>query len=138
MPSSTEQDEKAGTLLTNAEVARLRTIIQDKTFPETRALADKLQLKDADGEPLEEDEQAELKHTRADIDYFFDTLPDGTIQAGEDYSNPRDKEDVRRTLRLRLGLPAVSAVVAEQVGAAAAAGKRRRCTESVSTRTVSN
>lgn len=140
MPSSAEQDLKPGTLLTNAEVGRLMRVIQDKTFSQTRSLADALQLFDtADPpSPLPEDEQALLKQTRADLTQFFDVIGDGTIQAGDDFSQTRDKEEVRQAVRLRLGLPAVSTVVASQQAAADEARRTRRTSKAVGTETVFN
>jgi hypothetical protein len=139
MPSSTEQDLKPGTLLTNAEVGRLMRVIQDQTFPQTRALADALQLKEDDGStPLAESEQALLKQTRADLSQFFDVRGDGTIQAGDDFSQTRDKEEVRQAVRLRLGLPAVSTVVATQQADADSARRKRRASTSAGSETVFN
>jgi hypothetical protein len=137
MPSSTEQDAMPGTLLTNNEVGRLMRVIQDKTFSETRALADSLQLTSDGSTPLAEAEQALLKQTRADLQQFFDVIGDGTIQAGQDFSQSRDKEEVRQALRLRLGLPAISTVIAEQAAEADATRRRarRRCSSSFETKT---
>jgi hypothetical protein len=137
MPSTTEQDSQPGTALTNAEVARLMRVIQDKTFAETKALATaKLTLTDDDGNPLEEDEQALRKQTRADLIQYFDVIGDGTIRAGEDFSQERDREDIRKDIRLRLGLPAVSTVVASQQAEADRARRPRRTSSSFRTDTV--
>lgn len=116
------------------------SLIQDRTFPQTRALADALQLKDAADPPapLPDDEQALLKQTRADLSQFFDVVGDGTIQAGEDFSQVRDKEEIRQRVRRRLGLPGVSTVVAGELAAGDSARKSRRSSSSVSTETVFN
>lgn len=136
MPSSTEQDEQSGTLLSNNEVGRLMSLIQDQSFPDTRRLADRLQLTGDDSTPLPEDEQALLKQTRADLNQFYNVVGDGTIQAGEDFSQTRDKEEIRQRVRLRLGLPAVSTVVASQEAEAARARRPRRTSSSFRTDTV--
>jgi hypothetical protein len=117
VPSSTEQDAASGQPLTIVEIGRLMTVLQDQNFEQAKAIADNLQLKDQAGAALPEDDQALLKQTRADLALFFDTLPDGTIKAGDDYDNVRDKNDVRMTVRLRCGLPAVSTIIAAQLAA---------------------
>jgi hypothetical protein len=141
MPSSTEQDGQPGTALTNAEVARLMRVIQDKSFAETKALAaEKLTLNDEDGAALPDDEQALRKQTRADLKVYFDVIGDGTIRAGDDFSQERDREDIRKDIRLRLGLPAFSTIIAEQQADADATRRRgrRRCSSSFTTKTVFN
>lgn len=136
MPSSAEQDAQPGTEFTNAELGRLMSLIQDKDFDETKALvAAKLTLKDDDGAALASDEQALRKQTRADLSQFFDVIGDGTIQAGQDFSQTRDKEEIRQRVRLRLGLPAISTVVAAQEAAAATARRPRRASTSFETKT---
>lgn len=139
MPSTDVQDNQPGTPLTNAELARLMRVIQDKTFAETKALAEeKLTLKGEDGEALPADEQALRMQTRADLIQFFDVIGDGTIQAGQDFSQVRDKEEIRQAVRLRLELPAVSSVIAGQQAEADAARKVRRTSSTIRTRTVFN
>jgi hypothetical protein len=140
MPSTDIQDAQSGAVFSNAELGRLMRVIQDKTFQETRALAvERLTLFEDDGAtPLAEAEQALRKQTRADLLQFFDVVGDGTIQAGQDFSQVRDKEEIRQAVRLRLGLPAVSSIIATQEAEADAARRRRRCTTSVTTKTVFN
>lgn len=132
MPTSTEQDAASGLPLTNAELGRVMSIVQDLDFAKTKSLCDGLQLLDSDLVPLAEEEQALLQQTRADVSVFFDQYPDGTIRAGEDFDLPRDKEEIRQRIRRRLGLPAVSQT---QIDAYRA---RRRGSQSIDTRTVFN
>lgn len=110
MPSSTEQDAKPGTPLTNDEIGRIMQVIEDYTFAETKVLCNALILNDGAEPPviLPDDDQALIKQMRADLDLFFNVFPDGTIRAGEDYDNTRDKDSVRRIIRRRLGLSPVS------------------------------
>lgn len=140
MPSTDIQDAQSGAAFSNAELGRLMRVIQDKTFQETRALAaERLTLFEDDGvTELAEAEQALRKQTRADLIQFFDVVGDGTISAGQDFSQVRDKEEIRQAVRLRLGLPAVSSIIASQEAEADAARKVGRTSSSVSTRTVFN
>jgi hypothetical protein len=139
MPSTEVQDNQPGTALTTRELGRLMRVLQDKSFAETKALAaEKLTLTDDDGAELPEDEQALRMQTRADLIQFFDVIGDGTIRAGEDFSQERDREDIRKDVRLRLGLPAVSSIVAAQEADADAARRTRRTTTSATTKTVAS
>lgn len=139
MPSTEVQDNQPGTPLNTAELARLMRVIQDKTFDETKALAAaKLTLKDDEGAELPGDEQALRMQTRADLIQFFDVIGDGTIRAGDDFSQERDREDIRKDIRLRLGLPAFSSVIAGQQAEADAARKVRRSSSTIQTRTDFN
>lgn len=137
MPSSDIQDEQTGSPLNNRQLGRLMSLIQDQSFAETKRLAaEKLTLKDDDGAELPEDEQALRQQTKADLIQFFDVIGDGTIQAGQDFSQARDKEEIRQRVRLRLELPAVSSIVAQQQADADAARRVRRCSTSVQTKNV--
>lgn len=139
MPTTNEQDEASGALFNFKEVGRLMTILQDQTFAETKALADGiLVLKTSDGETLQESDQALLMQTRADLAYFFDGLPDGTIRSGQDFDISRDKEEVRQRVRLRCGLPAVSTIIASQLAAASSLTRRGRVSQTIPTRTTFN
>lgn len=110
-------DAKPGTLLTPKEIGKVKDIIQDQTYPATKQLCDALQLKSEDAStPLAETDQIMLKLTRFDLDVFINEYGYGTVAAkggreGDDYDKVRDKEEVRQTLRLRLGLPAVSQTI---------------------------
>lgn len=139
MPNIEEQDAASGARFNFKEVGRLMTVLQDQSFVETKALADGiLVLKTTEGEELPDLDQALLMQTRADLDYFFNTLPDGTIKSGEDFDISRDKEEVRQRVRLRCGLPAVSTIIAAQLSEASSLKRRARSSQTIPTRTTFN
>lgn len=133
MPSIEEQDQTSGAAFTPQEIGRVMKIIQDKSYPDTKGLCDALTLFDADGEtPLADEAQALRQQTRAEMIVFFDQYGDGTIKAGEDYDQSRDKEEIRQSIRLRFGLPAISTAVQD------AARALRRTSQTVASGTVFN
>jgi hypothetical protein len=136
VPDIETQDAASGAALSLLEIGRLMTVLQDQSFAATQSIAAALQLKGEDGQPLPEGDQALLKQTRADLALFFDTFPDGTIRAGDDFDVVRDKNDVRMTVRLRCGLPAVSTIIAAQLSEVTTITRTRRVSQSVPTKTV--
>lgn len=113
----TEIDALSGAAFTTGEVSRVRRIILDKTFAETATLLDALTLFEPDGTtPLAENQQSERKLMRSHLVVFYDRFPDGTTKIkggkqGLDTDAARDKEDLRREIRIFLGLPMLSPAV---------------------------
>lgn len=114
-----EIDALSGAAFTTGEISRVRRIILDKTFPETSALLEGLTLYD-DAEPtpaaLADNLQAERKLMRSHLIVFFDRFPDGSLKIkggkrGLDADDSRDREELRREVRLMLGLPMISPAV---------------------------
>ena len=99
MPSSITIDIQDTGALTALEVERVREICGLKTYTEAESLTGVLN-------------QVQRQATRADI-ATFDAIRDGTValdggRDGVNYSQQRDKEEVRQRLRLRLGLDAIN------------------------------
>jgi hypothetical protein len=114
-----EIDDLSGAAFTTGEITRVRRIILDKTFAETKSLLDGLTLFESDGTPpLAEIEQSERKLMRSHLIVFYDRFPDGTTKLkggrqGLDTDAERDKEGLRREIRLFLHLPMLSPEVVE-------------------------
>ncbi len=102
----------SGTPFTNQEISNLKVILFDQSYKQTESLVDTLTILDADGEPVADALQTNRKMLRSQIAVWFDKFRDGTIaikggKKGTDYSNQRDKEDLRGEVRRSLGLPEV-------------------------------
>ncbi len=109
----TEIDALAGSLLNNSEVSRVKMIILDQSFDQTRTLCDALQIKTTQGAALPEVDQSELKQLRAYLKMFFDKTPDGTTKVkggkrGTDFDTTRDKEEIRQDVRRMLTLQPIA------------------------------
>jgi hypothetical protein len=116
----TEIDALAGSMLNNSEISRVKRIILDQEFDQTKLLCANLILKNSEGAALPEDDQSELRQMRAYLIMFFDKTPDGTTKIkggkrGTDFDTSRDKEEIRQEVRRMLGLPAIVPDIAEQL-----------------------
>lgn len=126
-----EIDLLSGALLNNAEVSRVKKIILDQSFEQTRVLSNALQLTELQtitvgGEqvdvqvPIDDEEQSELKQMRAFLIMFYDKTPDGTTKVkggkrGTDFDTTRDKEEIRQEVRRMLTLPPVAEDILESL-----------------------
>lgn len=103
----------AGTVFTNAEITLVKNIILDQSFEQTRNLLEGLTIYESNGETVAAaNEQGQRKLLRSQIAVWYDKFTDGTLavkggKRGTDYSNLRDKENLRGEIRKSLGLPEI-------------------------------
>jgi len=103
----------SGADFTNQEISNLKVILWDQTFEQTKTLVEAITIFENDGvTPVIDAQQTNRKVLRSQIAVWFDKFQDGTIaikggKKGTDYSNIRDKEDLRGEVRRSLGLPQI-------------------------------
>lgn len=102
----------SGAEFDNQEITNLKEILFDQTFQQTQSLVDGITILDSSNAPVEVAKQSNRKWLRSKIAIWFDQFRDGTIaikggKKGTDYSNLRDKENLRGEVRRSLGLPEI-------------------------------
>lgn len=127
----------SGGAFTNTEITLVKNILLDQNFEQTKTLLSALTIFESNGTtPAAEIEQGQRKLIRSQIKTWYDKFQDGTLavkggKRGTDYSNLRDKENLRGEIRKMLGLPEIPPERLAQLE------PRRTSSTSFSTRTLS-
>lgn len=109
----------SGAVFTNTEITLTKNILLDQSFAATKDLLANLTIFEDDG-TTPAAEQSNRKLLRSQLSVWYDKFKDGTLAAkggkrGTDYSNLRDKENLRGEIRKLVGLPEIPPERLEQM-----------------------